>query len=97
MFKYGTYYRVPGSEERDLYRLVLEFFHNPVNVGFYEACLVLLGLHLWHGFSSAMESLGIDHPRYTRGMLTVGKVVAILIGGGFCVIPVWVYVFGGRS
>jgi succinate dehydrogenase / fumarate reductase, cytochrome b subunit len=96
-FKYGTYYIVPGSEERDLYRLVLEFFHNPVNVGFYEACLVLLGLHLWHGFSSAMESLGVDHPRYTRGVLAVGKVLAILIGGGFCVIPVWVYVFGGRS
>ena len=96
VFKYGTYYAVPGSDERDLYRLVIEFFRNRVNVALYEGCLVLLGLHLWHGFSSAMESLGVDHPRYNRIVLTAGRVLAVLIGGGFCMIPVWVYVFGGR-
>jgi succinate dehydrogenase / fumarate reductase cytochrome b subunit len=95
-FKYGTYYQVTGREERDLYRLVIEIFRNPLYVAFYEACLVLLGLHLWHGFSSAFESLGGDHPRYTPAVLTVGKVLAVVIAGGFLLIPLWAYVIGGR-
>ena len=95
-FKYGTYYQVEGSEARDLYRLVVEFFQSPLNVLFYEACLVLLGFHLWHGFSSAFESLGADEPRYTPRVLLLGKILAVVIAGGFVAIPLWVY-FGGRA
>ena len=95
-FKYGTYYQVEGEEARDLYRLVIEFFQSPLNVVFYELCLVLLGFHLWHGFSSAFESLGADEPRYTPRMLLLGKILAVLIAGGFVAIPLWVY-FGGRA
>jgi len=95
-FKYGTYYQVEGEEARDLYRLVIEFFQSPLNVVFYEVCLVLLGFHLWHGFSSAFESLGADEPRYTPGVLLLGKILAVLIAGGFVAIPLWVY-FGGRA
>lgn len=95
-FKDGTYYQVEGEEARDLYRLVIEFFQSPLNVVFYELCLVLLGFHLWHGFSSAVESLGADEPRYTPRMLLLGKILAVLIAGGFVAIPLWVY-FGGRA
>ncbi|RPJ71161.1 MAG: succinate dehydrogenase cytochrome b subunit [Acidobacteria bacterium] len=95
-FKYGAYYQVEGEEVRDLYRLVVEFFQSPLNVLFYEACLVLLGFHLWHGFSSAFESLGADAPRYTPRVLLLGKVLAVLIAGGFIAVPLWVY-FGGRA
>lgn len=95
-FKYGAYYQVEGEEVRDLYRLVVEFFQSPLNVLFYEVCLVLLGFHLWHGFSSAFESLGADEPRYTPRVLLLGKVLAVLIAGGFIAIPLWVY-FGGRA
>jgi len=98
-FKYGTYYQVQAAEGepvRDLYRLVVEFFQSPANVVFYEVCLILLGLHLWHGFSSAFESLGADEPRFTPRVILLGKVLAILIAGGFVAIPLWVY-FGGRA
>jgi succinate dehydrogenase / fumarate reductase cytochrome b subunit len=95
-FKYGPYYQVEGEETRDLYRLVVEFFQSPLNVVFYEVCLVLLGFHLWHGFASAFESLGADEPRYTPRVLLLGKILAVLIAGGFVAIPLWVY-FGGRA
>ena len=54
------------------------FFQSPLNVVFYEVCLVLLGFHLWHGFSSAFESLGGDEPRYTPQVLLLGKVLAVV-------------------
>lgn len=95
-FKYGTYYPVAGSEVRDLHRLVMEFFRSPLNVVFYEACLVFLGFHLWHGFASAFESLGADRPGFAPRLLVAGKLVALVIAGGFLAIPLWVYFFGGR-
>lgn len=95
-FKYGSYYQAAGSEVRDLHRLVIEFFQSPVNVAFYEACLLFLGFHLWHGFASAFESLGADRPGFTPRVLAAGKLLAVVIGGGFLAIPLWVYFFGGR-
>lgn len=94
-FKYGPTGEVAG--QRDLFGLVTRFFHSPLNVAFYEICLVLLGFHLWHGFSSAFESLGGDEPRYTPRILLAGKVLAIVIAGGFVLIPLWAFFTGGRS
>jgi succinate dehydrogenase / fumarate reductase, cytochrome b subunit len=96
-FKFGTEYLVANGDERDLYRLVVEVFHNPVAVGFYEVCLVLVGFHLWHGFASAFESLGIDQPRYTPIILLASKALAIVLAAGFLFIPLWIYFTGGRS
>jgi succinate dehydrogenase / fumarate reductase cytochrome b subunit len=94
-FKYGPAGEVAG--ERDLYGLVMRFFSSPLNVAFYEVCLVFLGLHLWHGFSSAFDSLGANHPVYTPRVVAVGKVVAVVIAGGFFLIPLWALFTGGRS
>jgi succinate dehydrogenase / fumarate reductase cytochrome b subunit len=96
-FKYGVYYDVPGGGERDLYRLVIEFFRNPVSVLFYEASLVLLGFHLWHGFTSAWESLGANHTRFTPAIIWTGRIFATVIGSGFLLIPLWVHFLGGQS
>ena len=100
-FKYGPEYVVaeaaPGGELRDLYRLEMEVFGNVLNVAFYGFCMVVVGFHLWHGFSSAFQSLGADHPRYTPLVLRTGKVVALAIAGGFLTIPLWAYLLGSRS
>jgi succinate dehydrogenase / fumarate reductase cytochrome b subunit len=99
-FKYGPEYVVaqatPGEAGavRDLYRLEVENFSNVANVVFYMFAVAVVGSHLWHGISSAFNSLGADHPRYTPWVLRIGRVVAVLIAGGFLVIPLWVYFFG---
>jgi succinate dehydrogenase / fumarate reductase, cytochrome b subunit len=94
-FKYGPAAEVAGH--RDLYGLLVDFFRSPLNVAFYEICLVLLGFHLWHGFSSAFESLGGDEPRCTPKLLLLGKVLAVVLAGGFLFIPLWAYFVGGRA
>jgi succinate dehydrogenase / fumarate reductase cytochrome b subunit len=91
-FKFGTFYLVAGSESiRDLYRTEIEVFRNPPWVVFYVIGTLLVGLHLRHGISSAFQSLGLDHPRYTRRLVLWGIVFAVLIAGGLGVIPIWVY------
>jgi succinate dehydrogenase / fumarate reductase, cytochrome b subunit len=94
-FKYGPAAEVAG--QRDLYGLVFGFFQSPLRVLLYEVCLVLIGLHLWHGFSSAVESLGGDEPRVTPKLLLLGKVLAVLLMGGFVFIPLWAFFVGGRA
>ena len=60
-------------------------------VAIYVACMVLVGFHLRHGIASAFQSVGADHPVYTRRIVILGTALAILIGGGFAAIPLWVY------
>jgi succinate dehydrogenase / fumarate reductase cytochrome b subunit len=91
-FKYGAWYATAANASvRDLYRTEVEVFQQPVWVLVYVACTLLVGLHLRHGISSAFQSLGLDHPRYTRSIVRWGIVGAVVIGGGFAVIPIWVY------
>jgi succinate dehydrogenase / fumarate reductase cytochrome b subunit len=52
---------------------------------------------LRHGLSSAFQSLGLEHPRYNKMVRVIGLWLAIIIAGGFAVIPIWVYLTGGRS
>lgn len=94
-FRFGPYYEtvIDGVPMRDLHRLVVEVFSNPVNVVFYVAVMVFLGFHLRHGFWSALQSLGAYHPRWTPIWYSGGVLVALVLALGFIVIPVWVYFY----
>lgn len=91
-FKFGSYYQtVASADVRDLYRTEIEVFQNPFWVFVYVAGTLLAGLHLRHGIASGFQSIGFDHPRYTKRLTTWSLVLAVVICGGLAVIPVWVY------
>jgi succinate dehydrogenase / fumarate reductase cytochrome b subunit len=91
-FKFGSFYQtVANAEVRDLYRTEIEVFQQPLWVVFYVIGTILVGLHLRHGIASGFQSIGLDHPLYTRRLTTWAVVLAVLIGGGLGVIPIWVY------
>ena len=90
-FKFGPWYEIGDPPVRDLYRMEVEVFTSPLWVGFYVLCAVLVGFHLRHGISSAFQSLGADHPIYTKRLVLLGTILAVLIGAGFALIPIWVY------
>ena len=92
---WGTEYEWPAGG-RDLYRQEMETFTNPLMVAFYVISMLVVGSHLWHGASSAFQSLGADKPAWTRFILPAGKVTAVLVAGGFIVIALWAHFVGGR-
>ena len=96
-FKFGAYYDSAEGGVRDLYRLVLEIFSRPGYVVFYVAGMAITGLHLWHGVSSAFQTMGADTPRLTPAMRRIGWTLALVLAVGFMSIPLWVYFVGGRS
>jgi len=87
-FRYGAEYQWPGGG-RDLYRLEMENFNNPWTVAFYVLSMLVVGSHLWHGASSAFQSLGVDRARWTPRLQVAGRLVAVLIAGSFIAIAVW--------
>jgi len=92
-FKFGPGSDVKGEEIRDLYGLVVSVFHRPAYVIGYVAVMILIGFHLYHGFWSAFQSLGVNHPKYTPIIQVLGVIVAIVLSVGFLGVPIWMYFF----
>ena len=92
-FKYGPTYDGAEAGVRDLYRLVIEVFQSPWYVAYYVVMMVIVGLHLRHGVSSSLQSLGLIPARWTRAFLGAGIGLALVIGGGFVLIPLYIYFF----
>ncbi len=84
----------PGGG-RDLYQQEVGVFANPIMVVFYIVSMLVVGSHLWHGASSAFQSLGMTHPRWTPRLLVAGKVFAVLVAGAFIAIAIWAYMQHG--
>jgi len=82
-----------GEPARDLYRLVVETFKNPLYVFGYTLVMILLGFHLRHGFWSAFQSLGAIRPTALKTMQFTAMIVGILLAVGFLSIPVYIFFF----
>jgi succinate dehydrogenase / fumarate reductase cytochrome b subunit len=82
---------------RDLHTLVMDFFSKSKNEGalfavlFYVISMVVLAYHLLHGFQSAFQSLGINHPKYTPLIKKIGMAFAIIVPLLFAIIPIIIY------
>lgn len=93
-FKWGTLYMTEygGVPMRDLYRLVLEKFKDPLYVAWYVVSMVVLGMHLSHGVAVSFQSLGLASAR-NRTLRAIGNAFAIVVCGGFIAQPVYMYFF----
>ncbi len=92
-FKFGPHYRtvVEGVEMRDLYRLMMEVFVQPLYVFWYVICLVLLGFHLRHGVGSIFQSLGLLNNRSQKTIQAVSWIYASVVAVGFLAQPISVF------
>lgn len=101
-FKFGTYYEttVHGVVMRDLFRLMIEIFSQPLYLAWYFISLILLGFHLSHGVGSVFQSFGLLHPAYQPMIKTVSWVYAVVVVLGFLSQPIAVFLFynnGGQA
>ena len=76
---------------QNLYLPVKEAFSNIYYVLFYVVSMVVVGFHLWHGFWSSFQTVGINHPRYNGLIKTIGYTYAVLMAVGFSFIPLYMY------
>ena len=83
---------VPGNPE-DFYTVAHNLFRIPSYNYIYLACFLLLGLHLYHSFTSAFQTLGLNHRIWTPVVKVVALIYAILIPAGFSVISLSLWLF----
>lgn len=80
-----------GEEYKDLYTVVGAAFSQWWYVALY--CFAMLGLafHLYHGFQSSFQTLGLNTSKYTPAIQGLGVAFSILVPGLFALIPIWMF------
>lgn len=96
-----------GDGYKDLHSLVYAFFGHDkskelgaedgknemalVAVILYVLAMIVLAFHLWHGFASAHQTLGINHKTINPIINVVGKLFAIVVPLAFAIIPIIIF------
>lgn len=83
-----------AAGNKDLYTIVYDFFKDDqlgmVWVAIYTVSMFALGFHLSHGFKSAFQSVGINHPKWSKTIHKMGMGFAIVVPGTFAIIPIYI-------
>lgn len=80
-----------GQESHNLYQLMIDTFSNLWIVIIYALTQISLGYHLLHGFKSAFQTLGLNHPRYNPIIEGLGVIYSITVPMLFAAIPIMLY------
>ena len=72
------------------YEQTVMVLSDPISGIVYTLGAIVLGVHLSHGFSSAFQSLGLNHPKYMPLIKLVGRIFAIVVAVGFAAIAILV-------
>jgi len=82
---------VQGGETDDPYNLLVDTFDVWWMTLIYLAAMAMLGAHLHHGVWSSMQTLGLTGTAESRARVkTISFAIAILIAGGFSLVPIFV-------
>lgn len=78
-FTWGWSWAHPDFDPGNAYRNVVEGFRVPWVVAFYVVAQLALGLHLYHGFWSALQSLGWDHRTIDSWRRPAAATIAVVL------------------
>ncbi|MGZ4453538.1 MAG: succinate dehydrogenase cytochrome b subunit [Nocardioides sp.] len=82
---------VSGGATNDPYNLVVDSFSVWWLTLIYLVAMAALGLHLHHGVWSSAQTLGLtNNAKARRNAKALGWIVAVVIAGGFSLVPIFV-------
>ena len=85
----------PARQEYDTAGMVIDGFKQwPITL-VYVIAQIVLGLHLWHGGGSLLQSLGLNNKRWRPCVSGLGAALALIVVVGNCSIPLAI-LFGWR-
>jgi succinate dehydrogenase / fumarate reductase, cytochrome b subunit len=82
------YVEVNPLDETRYYPELVHKFVSPVRTGLYCVSFLLLFLHLWHGFGSSFQSMGINN-KFSPVINKLGYAFAIITSFGFIFIALY--------
>jgi succinate dehydrogenase / fumarate reductase cytochrome b subunit len=84
-----TNFHFVDKTDTTIYAIVSRAFDNPLYVVIYTAAMVVAGIHVSHGFWSAFQTLGANHPKYMPLIQTLSLVFAVIVTIGFGALPIY--------
>ena len=99
MLKFGEHYLYVNSEGeivRDMWLTTIQMFANPGWAAFYVVSMFVVGMHLFHAISSAFQTLGIAHQKWTPIIDICGIVYSVVIALGFGITAVAAFYLGNQ-
>lgn len=84
-----------AEADYDLAGAVKARLATPVGALIYLVGVGALTVHLSHAFGSALQTLGLNHPKYTPLLSKLGIALAVLLGLGFASFPILIFATGG--
>jgi len=78
---------IDGIAYKNLYALVGTTLSVWWFAALYLISMLAVGFHLWHGFQSGFQTLGLNHKKYTPLISAASKALAILFIVGFSTMP----------
>jgi succinate dehydrogenase cytochrome b subunit len=77
-----------------IYEIVDNAFESIPYVMLYVAAMIILALHIRHGFWSLFQTLGANHPKYMPLIMGASIVLSIIFGFGFGYLPIYLTISG---
>lgn len=72
-----------------IYEIVSTTLAKPGYLIFYVFAMVVAAVHISHGFWSAFQTMGANHPKYMPTVQVLGIVFSVVVGVGFGFIPIY--------
>ncbi len=76
------------TESHSLYNEMQAVFMDPIVVLVYVLGCISLAYHLLHGFQSAFQTIGWNHPKYTPTIKFIGAAFSMIIPAVFAAMPI---------
>jgi succinate dehydrogenase / fumarate reductase, cytochrome b subunit len=83
---------IDGVPTKDLYTIVNLAYVELWYVAIYVVSMGVLAFHLWHGFASSFQTLGLNHVKYNGIINFIGRAFAIIVPVLFALIPIWMFI-----
>jgi succinate dehydrogenase / fumarate reductase cytochrome b subunit len=77
-----------------IYQIVSQTFENPIYVIIYILAVIVAAVHVSHGFWSAFQTIGANHPKYMPLIMRLSIVFGLAVGFGFGLLPIYIFMAG---
>lgn len=76
--------------ERTIFQIVSATFESSAYVIFYIAVMIVAAVHVSHGFWSAFQTIGANHPKYFPAIKGLALAFSLIVAIGFGTLPIYI-------
>jgi succinate dehydrogenase / fumarate reductase cytochrome b subunit len=77
-----------------IYQIVSAAFQSCIYILIYIAAMVVVALHIRHGFWSLFQTFGANHPKYMTIVMGTSVALSLVFGIGFGLLPIYLSISG---